>query len=367
MTMRLAACLAAVVFCSCSPAEGTPPPADAGSTDAGSADAGSADAGGVDAGSMDAGSIDAGRMDAGRVDAGAPGAATAVEARCVELGAACRCSEPMDSNEGAVAGGHDFSKSADSTECWGGRPGFQPYQASGTNGTRAASWTPGGYALRQEANSGFIWLNPENPVSGPQAFTAADKVSCVRYYQKVDRPYGSSGNGPTCRGYCDPNPQIGCTSRNKIFQFNFQSCMGQVQEAGDGPDCTLDGTHKPFQLTVPVAPNPPANNFNLSGSLTYSQCDDAPCRFEMCVDSTNLASGDDVVIRLRVCSLETGACQTATTGNLGDCGAPTLADFWGGDLFHNSKVGGSDFAFFLSARWQTDQDQWIGPARELEP
>lgn len=280
-------------------------------------------------------------------------AATSIEAWCIANPAICKCSEPMDSNDGNYGDQHNFTGSTGAKQCWGGAAGFQPFGTDGAWSSVPVPWTPGGFAQHPHGGASG-WLLPEKVTSGnPLSFTSADKVQCYRYYNRVDNPYGSTG---TCY-------------RNKLFQANFQNCPAiQFQERGDSTTCYTNGTHYNFQISVPVAPIAPNGmNADFPTSIEFNpQCDDKPCRFEFCVDATNLAAGSNVQVRGKVCSLETGTCITATTPVLGNCGVPTVPDFWGGDRWHNSGVGESDLAFFVSARWQTDTDQWIGPASEVE-
>src|SRR5687767_3474868 len=102
---------------------------------------------------------------------------TGVEARCAELGANCKCSEPLDADNDDIEQltyPNDLSQSPDPTECWG-RPDFQGIQVSDAPPATIlqsvpVSWTPGGFALEQHAGAGSVWLNAEDVVSGSEAF-----------------------------------------------------------------------------------------------------------------------------------------------------------------------------------------------------
>ena len=51
-------------------------------------------------------------------------------------------------------------------------------------------------------------------------------------------------------------------------------------------------------------------------------------------------------------------------------GLPINPDFWGLNGFHNvqggTTIGSARRGFFMEARWDVDNDQWIGPACEIE-
>jgi hypothetical protein len=288
-----------------------------------------------------------------------PSSAFAMEEACSRLAATgnCICSEPMAADEGGafINNGHDFSDSPDASECMGNRSGMQSFGTSGTNRHKmvpVTGWGSVQFALNQK-NGNFIWLNGANVVSGPAAFTSADRVQCYRYYQQVDANYSNAGSGPACEN--------GGNQRNKLMQTNWSSApntLVQLQEAADST-CPAVGSHGAITLTVEVF-----GQVRLSPTITLGDCDTKPCRIELCIDG-NLKTGSNIVHRARVHSIKTGVTGSVSLGPAFH-GAPTLADFWGGDLFHSGPTGDSRNGYFMEARWQTDNDQWIGPACEIE-
>lgn len=284
------------------------------------------------------------------------------ESRCTDLGTNCICSEPIAASEAGafINFGHDFSDSPDSIECMGNRPGFQNYGTSAENVNTmvpVAEWGSVQYALNQRR--GFMWITGSNVVSGPKAFTSSDRVQCYRYYKQVDDLYSNSGAGSNCEG----RPSL----RNKIFQSSWGSSDParadgiQLQEKSNGP-CAPLGSHHNFHVTT--ADETGNGSHFISPSVNFNDCDDKPCRFEFCIDG-NLSAGTNIVHRARVHSLETGVTGTVTTPpeNLGP---PSLPWAWGGDLFHSGPTGDARNGYFMEARWQSDGNQWIGAACEIE-
>lgn len=272
----------------------------------------------------------------------------AQEQRCTELGANCACSEPMNSSEGGspINDRHNFSDSPASSEC----NKYQDYFGSDGSHTMASvaggNWGNARYALNQK-NGPFVWLKAKS------SFTSADRVVCYRYYQQVDDLYSSAGsNGGGCPG---------TNFRNKLFQMTFGSLSIQVQEQAEGI-CPVLGSHGPIGISIPTGPA--EGNYYLSPRVDFNGCDQKPCRFEFCADG-NIDAGTNIQFRLKVTSLENGAVGTATSP-VANYGRPNLADFWGGDLFHSGPVGTSKTGFFIETVWQSDQNQWPGPAVEVE-
>ena len=288
-----------------------------------------------------------------------PLSALSFEDACVNLSATgnCICSEPMATDEGGafINNGHDFSDSPDLTECMGNRPGMQSFQTDGTNQNTMVPVTEWGsvpFALNQK-NGSLIWLNASNVVSGPVAFTSADRVQCYRYYQQVDANYSNAGSGGC---------ENGGNQRNKLMQTQWSSANQQVQlqERADG-SCPSSSPTAHGSITLTVEQH---GQIELSPAISLGDCDTKPCRIELCIDG-NLSSGNNIVHRARVHSMKTGVTGSVTLGSAFH-GAPTMPSFWGGDLFHSGPTGDSRNGYFMEARWQTDSNQWIGPACEIE-
>lgn len=272
-------------------------------------------------------------------------AASAQEQRCTELGGACACSEPMAASEGGavIRDFHNFSDSPPASEC-------DRHQAYfGTDGTHRMvpvnTFGSAPYAL-DWTQDGYIWLR------GKSNFSSADRVVCYRYYKQVDDLYSPAGNSG-----CENRS----TQRNKVFQMSFSSTPVQVEDNSAG-SCPALGSFTPIDIAVHGGTA--EGRYAPSPRVDWNDCDTKPCRLEFCADG-NLASGNNISFRLRITSLESGKVGVVTTP-AANYGPPALPDFWGGDLYHSGPTGTSRIGYFIQTIWQTDQDQWPGPAVEVE-
>jgi hypothetical protein len=77
-------------------------------------------------------------------------------------------------------------------------------------------------------------------------------------------------------------------------------------------------------------------------------------------------------MRSQVYSIDTGILYETTASTFFADGGPTNMSTHGGDLFHSSgdgtyeMLGERRVAFWMEARWDTDNDDWIGCAPEIE-
>lgn len=282
------------------------------------------------------------------------------ENACDDLGAECICAEAMNTAESATSGqvGHqtDFTSSDDTKECWRVNS-TEVYSLFDTNGVHqmvgVSGWGSTTHAFRQTPGAS-VWANGRK-VTNTDVIPADTQTICYRQYKQVDTNY---------MGVWDGCPSG--TIRNKIIQTdmnNFQMQLEEANRAGCGP------AGAPFpELELSFDTGPVTNrNVRFTPPITHGSCISAPCRIEVCIDSTTLmTTGQDVRVRSKIVPVSTGVEHTATSELIDYGGGPTRANLWGGDWFHSSTVGGSQQGFFMQAAYNTVADQWIGPASEVE-
>ena len=293
------------------------------------------------------------------------------EARCTALGANCVCSEPVEFDATNMADPFNFTDTDSTKECWGTRTGAfagAQFSSGGTEDTvdisAGAGWGDATRAVHWD--NGFMWWNPPNVQSGALAIGPNVRTYCMRYYMKVTSDFASSGGDPgNPAGEC-PNT----TWRNKLMQANYgiPSEYVQIQLIERGAfSCPAVPNYTPF--AVGIGGTPDVGTFNLTGAstLTYQDCNEAPCSVEMCVDG-NVAEGTNLAIRARVTSLEgAGKSVEVTSPTFNATAGVVFPDFWGGDFYHSGGTGSMDVSHFMVATWDTDANDWIGASSEVEP
>ena len=297
-----------------------------------------------------------------------------VEARCTALGANCACSEPLQSGT-TIGSPHNFTDSPAETECvdflYGGTVPMEMISTTAVSdqpgGGQGEGWGSAtlalshGWTLSPDTNNNwYFWLGRDD-----FATDTAVRTVCYRYYRQFTQMYGSAGDGETCPYGSGPTQSV----RNKLFQNQYGANQIQMQEA-NGEGCS-DGSWNRAIVMDGVMGQP-----ELVPEITFKDCNDAPCRFELCTDG-EIAAGNGIHWRARVTSLEAGVGGsgpnggpegTYTSGVFNGLGPPTLVTtVWGGDINHSgSSPGGSMQAYFMQATWATDEDHWIGAACEIE-
>lgn len=282
--------------------------------------------------------------------------AHAQEARCLELGQNCDCSEPMDTTATSIREGHDFADSPSGSECDKFQVYFETNKSNVT--TTAETGMPAGNTVDRvleipSDGESIVWLKGRMSVDG------SIKRSCIRYYKMVSTDY--SGVGPN---------NVGCPSeRNKIIQFQFGGTQVQLQERSDGSICTGPGTgndYAPITLTNPAAG---FGNFDLLPRADWEDCwnTNGWCRIEMCA-SGDLNRGENIKFQAKVTSLRDGVDHYSEQNRFWNPGSG-MQTFTAGDLFHGQGQGGIGtewISHFMQASWTTNQNQWIGAASEIE-
>lgn len=289
---------------------------------------------------------------------GGGGGIAGVEAACSSSGlygsgGNCVCSEPMDVNVTDVGAGvsdeYDFPDSPNTHECWGPTRFTTPTVTLGveTGATLATSdvsaspgWGSTNYALQQ--TTPFVWA-----MAPIESVTSSTRTWCIKYFRQYEGAMSTDGS-----------------CRLKALQVNYGGeQLFQPQVKADGGSCTT--TAKYHQLTTGPSDGGGAN---YNTSVYTDECDDKPCKFELCVDG-NVQSGSSVQARFRVTSYEgAGEQSTVTSSVITGPGALNLQDFTGGDWWHSG--GGSQTmlnGMFSVWAWDTDTDQWPPDTTEIEP
>src|SRR5262245_16610617 len=284
----------------------------------------------------------------------APSAASAnpaVEARCTELGANCRCSETMDEVNSDVGPHTDFASSPDASECWGNGPrangtgiGWGDADEHGNTIAAPSGWGTAGHVLRVPGMAGVWGFLPK------AAVTSSTRTLCMRWYQQMPPPYMGTG--------------IQCSvqdARNKMFQLYFGSTptLFQCEQRSDNSAC---------QDTEYRCGDPAGGTTNSPVPFVHnSDCDTKPCRFEYCFDG-NIQAGTNLIIRQVYKSLKTGVTSTATTGTAWNPGPINFSPgILGGDWWHKAPSSQSTYrGYFMIGTWDTDTNQTIGAASEIE-
>lgn len=294
--------------------------------------------------------------DIGTVSGEAGGGAIAgVEAACTDSGlygsgGNCICSEPLDISVSDVGAGapdlYDFPDSPDTHECWGRFTSPAPMLGIESGATLstvsvsgASGWGTASYALSQ--TSPFVWaMAPYGPI------TSSTRTYCVKYFRQNDNPWHDDG-----------------TCRTKGIQMNFDGRLALVQltTQSDGGSCST--TPKPYWLQMAEI----GGGTTYTTSVSTDQCDDKPCKIELCVDG-EISTGTNLQHRARITSYEgAGEVSTVTSAVWSPGGGPSNYDFFGGDWWHSG--GGAEImkhGYFSVWAWDSDTDQWPPDTCEIE-
>ncbi len=275
----------------------------------------------------------------------------AVEALHATLGATTACSEPLDYSETISTDPFDFATSPDGSEC--GSFGI----ASPGSGNAAFVAATGDAALPAAARGEItnvlryrmVASEPnDNPHLDGMGFTAG--LNCHRFYFRY------SSDFPLPNSFTD-------TKRVKVSEMsglpNWQ-VQGQGDWGGAAPTWNV-------QINSCGAVEPNLANTATGDLVVWTECRDAWCRWEMCVDSDFGNPGNHLDVRARIVAVETG--RTRSFAGTECAGANLTANRdWLISAFRQDPgdAGETYYAFAMQAHWTTDTGQWIGPACEME-
>lgn len=260
-------------------------------------------------------------------------------------GGNCVCSETFNQNaaEPSISGNYDVPISPDSHECWGNRfSGVSLEVESGesvetVDVSSDPAWGDIDFVERQ--SNMFLWA--QAPIA---AVTSSTRTYCVKFWRQYEtKPWSDDGS-----------------CRTKAAQFNFGGTLAwfQAQNQSDGGTCTT--TAKPHWFTV--------NDTNYTTTVRTNECDDEPCKIEVCIDG-NVQAGTNLQFRMRLTSFE-GVGETSIVTSAGSLTAPgsiSNQGFTGGDWWHSSP--GTEYMRhgpFSVWAWDTDTDQWPPNTVEIE-
>lgn len=281
---------------------------------------------------------------------GGGGGIAGVEAACTDSGlygsgGNCICSETLNSSLTITGSTYDAPDSPDTHECWGRFSSVWAETDDGTgisttSVTGGSGWGTTDYALLQN-NGSYVWaMAPIAPI------TSSTRTYCVKYFRKNDNPWNDDG-----------------TCRTKGIQMNFDNRAANVQltTQSDGGSCST--TPKPYWLQMSEI----GGGTNYTTTVYTNECDDKPCKIELCVDGEVLA-GANLQHRARITSYEgAGEVSIVTSAVWSPGGGPSNQSVFGGDWWHSG--GGSqemNHSHFSVWAWDSDTDQWPPDTCEVE-
>ena len=290
------------------------------------------------------------------------------EQRCIDLGADCECSEPLNNNDTISSVLHDPSDTTTTaTECNGGNVinHNTPY---GTMVSAASVSIPNPQA---EIDYVLEWTGSATGKLNHYADVGdlTDKTICTRaYFMEDGEGTGNYDHFPPSPG--DENLKAmsmeGCTNdmwgasmqgNNNVYgiNWNFSSnCNWDFTSSGQGAGAFTFGPG--------------------AGPVTNIQClDDTWCRMEWCVDHN--ADGDDkLTVRAYVMNVENRDLQITSTYKSDNSNSTNDSDFNRNFLLRrkcdsdNADCDGRDrwSSHVMQVITDTDKDFWIGAAYEIE-
>ena len=295
---------------------------------------------------------DAARRDSGpEVDAG-PGPdggpfMRGIELRCAELGDACRCSEPFDTNGWGLIDldWADPVDSPDDTECRGDvGEGSVWYPRLGLDALDETGMPPGNVV-------DFVWSNTlpdaESYIVGDWPSREESKRLCVRVYVRTSPDYQSAG-------------QAACTdAANMELAFRRDEEMmiprSRVRMYEEGGTFRLEALDFGGMARVEIPPGGEALGPRDCGSW---------CRMEMCL-AGELEAGTGITASAYVRTIggrEMSWSSAVGNAALGPVRIVRIADM--------TRLGGCagerSYSHAIHAEWPVDEGQQIGAAAEVE-
>jgi len=279
--------------------------------------------------------------------------ANAEEAVCTSLGANCVCSEPLNTSNYSAGGCGGSENPDDST--------VKPCNSTCTL-YNASNWTPissSGFELP----GGVSYIGqrgPENGVGAQLEFNSTSETSntrrvCARFYTRYSADYDAKGAN-------------GCQA-NKFAEFSWGGSNAALHWDW------AESTQERFTIINMDADgdNVADASYNLSktGTLTIEDCRNQWCYAEICA-SGNIQAGTAMYGEGHVRGVEDGKVADWAKTYVGEaCPAGSCT---GGDLTaafinsyrQNTCAGNRYVSHAMMAQWDTDSNQFIGPASEVE-
>lgn len=305
----------------------------------------------------DAGRIfdpDAARRDAGEepeVDSGPrPDAGPfrhGVEVRCEELGDACVCSEPLDTNGWGVIDGEyaDPVDSPSDTECAGQRGEGSVWYPRDTILTELASGMPAtSRVLRVWTNT---IANGESRLFGSRGIGEEATRTCARVYVR----FGAGYEGAGVRG-CLANPQM-----EIAFASDDEHPRSRLRLYEEGGAFHLEGLDFGGVARTEIPGGGEA--------LAHGDCSAEWCRMELCV-AGNLHEGTGLTADASVHTMG-GRVMTFGAAAVPDATLGRVRRVLIADMSREGDCSGTrSYSHAMQAAWNEDTGQHIGPAAEIE-
>lgn len=296
---------------------------------------------------------------------GSGGAGTGVETRYVELQSdphlVASCSEPLDGGDDVTHASPDSTLSPDESECWGRGGNWQnaTYQDDGGMTIEAVTgWGSVGFAAQQDP--GGDWWLAYKPTAIASDFSLTEATVCVRYYKQVASDYSTASFN--CGGG---------TTRNKLTEIDNErpgspglyDAFQMQEDQHDG--CATIANGRGIMACYGSGPADEPGCVWLSPTVQLLQAVSQPIRVEQCFETTNIATGENMVVHALVTRLDTGVTSSHSTPSGLTLGPLANDSTSFGDIDHTGS-GIGWHGYFMFAIWDDINGHTIGAACEIE-
>lgn len=289
---------------------------------------------------------------------GGGGAGTGTEMRYYTAAAEAHwvagCSEPLDGGDTLENSDADSDLSPNETECWGRGGDWQLPTFQGANTMPINSVTGWGDVTlaAEQPNGGGDWWLAYKPTQIAGDFGLTSATICVRYYKQVPSNYQTASYNCPC---------VDCgTTRNKLTEIEVERFGSpglydayQIQEdQHDGCDTIANGRN--FMACYGSGPAEEPGCVHLSPGIKFLQAVSHPVRIEQCVEATNIATGENHVVKAYVTRLDTNVTSYHATPSGLTLGALHGDSTSFGDIDHTGNGTGSGQSwqgYFMFAIW----------------
>lgn len=294
--------------------------------------------------------------------------ASAEEQRCKDLGAACICSEPLNTNSFTLSGGDSLNPTdTNSKQCSNGGTSAMTMKAG-----ESAFLIPTAETGMPAGNSvNWVWRNnhtygPALEGNGNTPLRSSTKRVCYRYYTRFSENYDG---GDIRVNPSSPNCDVGKFSQIQWTPAGYFVGVGSGGRKGRSSAPSLQynwsGVNRKLSET---------------GPLTYADCYGNWCRFEMCVSGDFAGGTGNFFAEGHMIRLSDSKRVDWIRTNMGT-GTPglNLAFRWIYESYReNSSLsctnGGSPSSYaswreashLMQAEFTADAGTFIGPAYEIE-